>query len=620
MGEALRASLDEGEGTFSLDGYTQEGAPMTRKSHLLLYVLLFVAYGVLGETRAWSQTVDRCVPPPPGLVAWYTGDIDGRDSAGNHHGTLLEGASIDPAKVRNGFHLDGRSGGVRVPNNPSINFGPGSFSIEAWVAVDPSVGDREYVSIATKLNASGQGFTFFLNTSGEIGLQLANSSSDWVNHFSPAPTVKDGRFHHVVARIDRSAGVSFYVDGVQTQLAPQLFNRATDVTSNGDLFFGRLENGVSCALKGVLDEVSIYNRALSAAEIGQLYTAGAAGKCSVGQPGAAGGSFHSLVLRNDGSLWAAGSNEYGQLGDDTNRDRNTFEQVLTDIVSTAANGNHTLALTADGDLLVTGRNLYGQLGDGTNSNRNTFEEVLTDVVSIASGGNHTLAVKRDGTLWAAGWNQYGQLGDGTNADRYRFVQVLTNVASVAADDTHTVAVKRDGTLWATGSNMYGELGDGTYPSRNTFVRVLTNVASAAAGGSFTHALKNDGTLWATGINARGQLGDGTYTSRNQFAQVLTNVASVKANNGSALALRSDGTLWVTGSNDRGQLGMGTSDTIQDRFVQVLTGVATFAAGAYHSLAVTTDGAVWATGDNQRGQLGDGMNIGRSTFARVAMPY
>ena len=591
---------------------------MTGTSRLTICALLLVSYGGVQDVHATSEATATCATPPPGLSAWYTGDNDGADSAGGHHGALLSGTRIAPGQVGNGFHLDGGSSGIQVLNHPDVNFGTGrSFSIEGWVSVDASVANRKYLSLATKQDASGRGFTFFLSSTGEIGVQLANSSTDFDNHFSPAPTVRDGRFHHVAVTVDRAAGVSFYVDGVRTAAAPHPIMKTTDVTNSGNLYLGRHVRDSNCTLAGVLDEVSIYSRVLSPSEIARIHRAGVAGKCGMARPAAA-GVVHTFLLTPDGTLWAAGRNNLGQLGDGTYTDRNRFVQVLTHVVSVVAKGEHTLALRGDGTLWATGYNDQGQLGDGANAPRNRFVEVLSGVASIVSGNYHSLAVKTDGTLWATGRNDNGQLGDGTNTDRNTFVRVLAGVASAAADDTHTLAVKTDGTLWATGSNAYGELGDGTNAQRNTFAQVLEGVVSAVAGTNFSQALRTDGTLWATGRNGYGQLGDDTGMSRNTFTQVLTSVASVVAGHYHTLAVRTDGTLWATGWNLHGQLGDGTR-TIRYAFLQVLTGVTSVTAGGYHSLATTRDGALWATGDNHRGQLGDGTNTDRIRFASVAIP-
>lgn len=70
-----------------------------------------------------------------------------------------------------------------------------------------------------------------------------------------------------------------------------------------------------------------------------------------------------------------------------------------------------MALKDDGTVWAWGRNNYGQLGDDTIIDRHTPVQVsgLTDVVQISSGDSHSMALKSDGTIWACGYNAYGEL-------------------------------------------------------------------------------------------------------------------------------------------------------------------------------------------------------------------
>jgi alpha-tubulin suppressor-like RCC1 family protein len=119
---------------------------------------------------------------------------------------------------------------------------------------------------------------------------------------------------------------------------------------------------------------------------------------------------------------AWGDNLSGQLGNGNNNSSNIPVAVsgLTSGVSAiAAGGDHSIALKSDGTVWAWGDNQLGQLGNGNNIASNTPVQVsgLTDVTAIAAGDNHSLALKDDGTVWAWGDNQFGQLGDGTNSTR-----------------------------------------------------------------------------------------------------------------------------------------------------------------------------------------------------------
>jgi hypothetical protein len=238
---------------------------------------------------------------------------------------------------------------------------------------------------------------------------------------------------------------------------------------------------------------------------------------------------HTVALKSDGTLWAWGANYFGQLGDGTTGpDRSSPVQVGSENSwsALAAGGAHTLALKTDGSLWAWGYNEYGQLGDGTTVNKNTPVQVGTanDWVAVAAGGNHTIALKQDGSLWAWGRNGYGQLGDGTTANKPSPMRVGTadDWALAAAGGSHTLAVKTDGSLWAWGANDARQLGHGSSEAINpTPLRIGSenSWAGVTAGESHTLALTNGGSLWAWGANENGQLGGGT-AFKNEPVRVL----------------------------------------------------------------------------------------------------
>ncbi|MDY7033888.1 MAG: hypothetical protein SVY10_18495, partial [Thermodesulfobacteriota bacterium] len=90
----------------------------------------------------------------------------------------------------------------------------------------------------------------------------------------------------------------------------------------------------------------------------------------------------------------------------------TVEDLVLTLV--AAGYYHTVGIKADGSLWAWGRNNYGQLGDGTTAYKNTPTQIGTDTdwSYLAAGGYHTVGIKADGSLWAWGRNNYSQLGDG----------------------------------------------------------------------------------------------------------------------------------------------------------------------------------------------------------------
>jgi uncharacterized repeat protein (TIGR01451 family) len=319
--------------------------------------------------------------------------------------------------------------------------------------------------------------------------------------------------------------------------------------------------------------------------------------------------------------WGGGSDYSGVIGDGTSSAHHlTPAQVtgLSDAVQLAGGGYHTLALKADGTVWAWGRNGYGQLGDGTRTDRSTPVQVsgLSGVVAIAAGRFHSLALTSDGSVWAWGYGRDGQLGRATQQDSWLAVQVLgvATAVSVNAGSDHSLALRSDGTVWAWGRNQFGQLGNGSErlgQSSLTAGQVpgLTGVVSIAAGGYHNHVIRADGSLWGWGYNGARQLGDGTSIDRHlpTLIPAVTDIVSVEAGTYHGLAVRSDGRV----------VGWGNSVSHNPALVAGIGDVVSVRAGYYLNVALKRDGSVWAWGRNNEGQLGDGTFVSRSTAAPVA---
>jgi len=336
----------------------------------------------------------------------------------------------------------------------------------------------------------------------------------------------------------------------------------------------------------------------------------------------AAGDNHTLALSSNGTVWAWGTNDSGQLGDGTTLVRSSPVQVigLSNIVSISAATSHSVAVRADGTAWAWGSNSSGRLGDGTSTTRYIPVQVsgLSNISMVAIGDTHSLAVDTSGDVWAWGSNSSGQLGDGTTTTRYTPVQVsgLNNISMLSAGSSHSVAVNQTGAVYAWGNNSSGNVGDGTTTSRSapTQVSGLSGVEIIAAGDNHTLALKDDGSVWAWGNNSSGRLGDGTSTTRYTPVQALylTDAVAISAGGSHSLAVKADGSMWAWGANTNGRLGDGTTTTrTSPTKINGMTGVVLVAAGYSHSAGLKSDGAVWTWGSNSYGQLGDDVVIHRS---------
>jgi alpha-tubulin suppressor-like RCC1 family protein len=150
------------------------------------------------------------------------------------------------------------------------------------------------------------------------------------------------------------------------------------------------------------------------------------------------GAYHSLALLEDGTVWAWGDNSHGQLGTSSIPFSYTPVQVgstegnfLSDITAISAGYQFSLALKADGTVWAWGQNEFGQLGDNTKTGRSIPAQVLDDdgegflsgIIEISAGKSHCLALRIDGSIWSWGNNIHYRLGDGTGTHRKTPVQV-----------------------------------------------------------------------------------------------------------------------------------------------------------------------------------------------------
>ena len=140
-------------------------------------------------------------------------------------------------------------------------------------------------------------------------------------------------------------------------------------------------------------------------------------------------TFACAIEASAGSLYCAGGNSFGELGNGATVSSSVPVLVsgLSNVTAIAAGVTHACALKSDGSVWCWGNNANGQIGDGTGTNRSVPTAVhglSSGVTSIATGSNHSCAVKTDGTVWCWGANGIGQAGDGTQINRPLPTKVL----------------------------------------------------------------------------------------------------------------------------------------------------------------------------------------------------
>jgi hypothetical protein len=249
----------------------------TRSVPFFLMPPLLVGLILISAVEAEAQS--SCTPPPSGLLSWFPMQNSVTDIAGEVLVLDTSDLSFVPGEVGQGVTF-GTGGYIDLTNCAALE--TPEFTWEAWVRWDGPGPNEDFagsVILESTLSASSayglaarasdNRFVFVADSNGSTTVSLMVSS----NTFTP------GLFYHVAVSYD-GANFNLYVNGsLQGQLASASSPTWGPIWSIGaNPAFAR-NDGYPRTWNGVIDEVSIYNRALSATEIQAIYNAGGAGKC-----------------------------------------------------------------------------------------------------------------------------------------------------------------------------------------------------------------------------------------------------------------------------------------------------------------------------------------------------
>lgn len=224
--------------------------------------------------EAVDSTADLPAVPPAGMVSWWPGDGNAMDIVDHNDGTLSGDAGFAPGMVGQGFSFDGTGDFVIVLASPNLNI-TGDLTIDLWVK-------RTVQNVAGTLLSkgklgAGRSYVLTFNTFG--GLQGGFNSGDGTAKFLPAaPNVTDQDFHHF-AYVRSGDTHKMYKNGVEVRSAA--FTGVPGSTPADPLIIGGTAldaGGFGFHFGGIVDEVEIFNRALAATEIEDIFNAGVMGK------------------------------------------------------------------------------------------------------------------------------------------------------------------------------------------------------------------------------------------------------------------------------------------------------------------------------------------------------
>ena len=210
--------------------------------------------------------------PPSGLVSWWPGDGHANDIVGDNHGTLMNDATYAPGKVNQAFSFDGVDDYVQIPYDDSFNLS--SFTLQAWVKFTQR---NAFTCIISRPSGGNpiDGYSFFKlsNAWGRIGGGVQGEGQYYSSSVSTGlTTFADNNWHMCsFVRNVQANEISIYVDSVPYMSYPD--------SSPGDMEHNR--KGITIGsyegsrdfFEGLIDEVTIYNRALTADEIRAIFLA-----------------------------------------------------------------------------------------------------------------------------------------------------------------------------------------------------------------------------------------------------------------------------------------------------------------------------------------------------------
>lgn len=227
------------------------------------------------------QKSGKCVTPPPNLVNWWPGDGNADDIQDGNPGTPVGGTTFAQGLVGQAFSFDGNVGtGVFIGDQANLE-NLSQITIDAWVNTTGG-GDQPIITKHSSTNPSWVLRTFFGDNTGRVsfGVETNLGTTVTFNELVSTTSITDGQFHHVAGTYDGST-VKLYVDGVLEASAPlsgTIKNSIYRVVIGNFDFLG-LGILLNNAFNGLIDEVEVYDRALTASEIQAIFDAGGAGKC-----------------------------------------------------------------------------------------------------------------------------------------------------------------------------------------------------------------------------------------------------------------------------------------------------------------------------------------------------
>ncbi|WP_281183885.1 LamG-like jellyroll fold domain-containing protein [Trichlorobacter lovleyi] len=340
------------------------------------------------------------IAPPTGLVSWWRGENNGLDALGANNGTLHSASSFAFAtgKVGQAFSFSGAATEyVDAPSSASLNFGTNDFAIAAWIKTTLPSAQYTWKRLVTKRATSGNWYSLALNgpVAGAVTFEIAASVS-----MSSNVAVNDGKWHHIAVSRD-PVGTSprkyrMYLDGVENS---SMIDSGWNLDNSGPLEMGKWAAESNGGIySGLMDEVQIFSRSLSATEIQSIYNAGAAGLALT--PTVTGISPSSGYASGGTTVTITGSNLSGATAVNFDTTAATGFTVNSDTQATATSPAGVVGQTVDITVTTPGGTSAVSSADqfsytlqyqAKNQSTTTSYTTLAEAIANASAGHEIRA-------------------------------------------------------------------------------------------------------------------------------------------------------------------------------------------------------------------------------------
>ena len=307
-----------------------------------------------------------CTAPPANMAAWYPGDGNALDIQGGNHGTLQNGATFATGKVAQAFSLDGVDDHVVLPDVPALDL-LAAGTIDLWVNLNDAADGK--VVLAKGAGALPQYSYGFGTFAGQMRFDLCRGDGTGCVTLTIPTSELVGGWNHLAGTWDGTTS-RLYKNGVERGSSTYAFTRL-DIPQ--PVLIGRDSNGTA-PVNGLVDEVEFFSRALTPAEIQNIYNADAAGKCK-----SAAASVLTVTNTNDSG---AGSLRQAIL------DSNANAGIQTIVFNISGSGVQTIAPTSllptiTAPVIIDG---YTQPGASPNTLATGSDAVLLIELNGASAG------------------------------------------------------------------------------------------------------------------------------------------------------------------------------------------------------------------------------------------